>query len=101
MESHILKGAFFRSCRLLIPELVVPTPEVEREWSGVGEEDVVGALVTGVLEGSVSPMLMWAAVLEQPPERKTTLLHLYSPHLWKKDFCWETGHSNKSRSLCL
>lgn len=70
---------------------MVPTPEVEREWSGVGEEDVVGALVIGVLVGSVSQMLMWAAVLEQPPERKMILLHLYFLRLWKKISVWKPG----------
>jgi hypothetical protein len=85
-----LQGGFFRSWVLLIPELVVPAPEVGREWSGVGGEDVEGALVTAVLAESVSQTLTWAAVPWQPPERRKTLLHLYFLHLWKKDFSLET-----------
>jgi hypothetical protein len=42
---------------------VVPTLEVEHEWSGVGEMDVVDVLVTGVHKESVFQMLVMAAVL--------------------------------------
>lgn len=69
---------------------MAPTPEVEHEWSGAGEEDVVGVLVTGVLAGSASQMPTWAAAPEQPPERKRTLPHLCFPHLRKKELCLET-----------
>lgn len=42
---------------------MVPAPEVEHEWSVLGEAGVVGVLVTEGLGGSVFQMLMMAAVL--------------------------------------
>lgn len=58
-----LKVHFSEEPALLIPEPVVPTPEVKREWSVVGEVGVGGAVVTEVLEGFVFQRLMMAAVL--------------------------------------
>lgn len=68
MERKGEKPTFFKvKCSewlvLFIPELAAPAPEVEHEWSVLGEAGVVGVLVTEVLGGSVFQMLMMAAVL--------------------------------------